>query len=102
MMHTSQKAFHNANLIMLDSNYSAAFDSLSELECTSISLLHLKDFLTFISEKAETGENVEDYIFTAIGLLEFSIEKFDRQFPQVWKDVIVNHPSRNQTSTNNA
>lgn len=87
---------------MLDPHYSAAFDSLSELECTSFSLLHLKDFLTFISDKAEDGENVEDYIYTAIGLLEFSIEKFDRQFPQVWKDVIVNHPSRNQTLNINA
>jgi hypothetical protein len=95
MIVTSQKATpHPENkLIMSDSHFSNAFDSLSDLESSSTSFIHLKDFLTFVSERAENGENVEDHLYTAIGLLEYAIEKFDKQFAQVWREVIVNHPT---------
>jgi hypothetical protein len=79
---------------MSDSHYSNAFDSLSELECSSIGFIHLRDFLMFITDKAENGENVEDYLYTAIGLLEFATEKFDKQFARVWSEVLVNHPTK--------
>jgi hypothetical protein len=48
----------------------------------------------FITDKAENGENVEDYLYTAIGLLEFATEKFDKQFARVWSEVLVNHPTK--------
>ena len=78
---------------MSDSHFSNAFDSLSDLESSSTSFIHLKDFLKFVSEKAEDGENVEDHLYTAIGLLEYATEKFDKQFARVWREVIVNHPT---------
>lgn len=78
---------------MSDSHFISSIDSPNELEQLLFNFDHAKDFFKHVSEKYKNGENIEEQLDSAIGFLEFSIEKIDKQFPEVWCSVVSNHPS---------
>jgi hypothetical protein len=76
---------------MFDPHYSSAFDSLSEMEQLLFNFEHVKQMLYYTREKSE---NPDVSLDAAIAFLEYSIERVDRQFPEVWNSVITQHPQR--------
>jgi hypothetical protein len=42
----------------------------------------------------EKSENPDSSLDASIAFLEYSIERVDRQFPEVWNSVITQHPQR--------
>jgi hypothetical protein len=74
---------------MLDPHYSSSFDSLSEMEQLLFNFEHVKQMLYYTREKSESPDVSLD---AAIAFLEYSIERVDRQFPEVWNSVITQHP----------
>jgi hypothetical protein len=55
---------------------------------------HVKHMLYFTREKFERGDEFADSLNAAIAFLEYSIERVDLQFPEVWNTVISQHPQR--------
>ena len=76
---------------MFDPHYSSAFDSLSEMEQLLFNFEHVKQMLYYTREKSE---NPDASLDAAIAFLEYSIERVDLQFPEVWNSVITQHPQR--------
>jgi hypothetical protein len=76
---------------MFDSHYSSSFDSLSEMEQLLFNFEHVKQMLYYTREKSENPDSSLD---ASIAFLEYSIERVDRQFPEVWNSVITQHPQR--------
>jgi hypothetical protein len=74
---------------MFDQHYSSSFDSLSEMEQLLFNFEHVKQMLYYTREKSENPLAALD---AAIAFLEYSIERVDRQFPEVWNSVITQHP----------
>lgn len=80
---------------MTNDHYNTSFVSLNELEQTINGLPQLKSYLLYVQEKAANGEDVQPYLSVAIGIFDYMMEKFDKQFPEIWHSVITLHPSRN-------
>jgi hypothetical protein len=76
---------------MFDPHYSSSFDSLSEMEQLLFNFDHVKQMLYYTREKSE---NPDVSLDAAIAFLEYSIERVDLQFPEVWNSVITQHPHR--------
>ena len=76
---------------MFDPHYSSSFDSLSEMEQLLFNFEHVKQMLYYTREKSENPDLSLD---AAIAFLEYSIERVDLQFPEVWNAVITQHPRR--------
>lgn len=79
---------------MFDPHYSEAFDKLSEMESIINDLPQVKNFLEYITLKAENGQDVETNLYALSGFLDYLQDKLDKQFAEVWATVIANHPSR--------
>lgn len=84
---------------MSTDHYNKAFDSLCELEQTVNEFPHLRNYLLYVQEKAKNGEDVQAYLSVSIGIFDYLMEKFDKQFPEVWHSVITQHPSQNNYVT---
>ena len=74
---------------MINPHYSSSFDSLSEMEQLLFNFEHVKQLLYYTREKSE---NPDASLDAAIAFLEYSIERIDLQFPEVWNTVITQHP----------
>lgn len=79
---------------MFSPHYSSSFDELSKLEEGINNLIHLREFLAFTIDSYHSGNDVEDQLSSVLGFLDYSMEKIDKQFPEVWDAVITKHPDR--------
>ena len=79
---------------MFSTHYSKSFDELSKLEEEINTLINLREFLAFTIDKYNSGENIESNLESVLGFLDYVTEKIDNQFPEVWAEVITNHPDR--------
>lgn len=84
---------------MTTNHYNKSFDTLTELEQTINEFPHLRYYLLYVQEKAKNGEDVQAYLSVSIGIFDYLMEKFDKQFPEVWHSVITQHPSLNHYGT---
>ena len=79
---------------MYDSHYQKSFDSLSKIEEDFSYFTQIRSLLSFIIEKYDNGDDVENFLSALNGYVGYAEEKMDANFTQAWAAIIAEHPSR--------